>query len=356
MILKENIILMYMSNLIISNSIDIYTRDNPDEKKKKKRVIGKAGQNFEILKNDEFNKLTENEYRVNQLKDMCRHYKLKVSGNKKDLVVRIHSYLKLSYYSIKIQNMWRKYLYRKFICSLGPAFKDRSICVNAIDFLTMDDLSTISPIQFFSYKDDDDTIYGFDIKSIYNLLLKDKKDAKNPYNRKPFPKKVKKNINDLITLGGILNFNLSINIQPDNLSREKHMELKIIGIFQDIDALGNYTNGEWFLSLTKIHLIRYIRELLDIWTYRANLDFVTKREICPPIGNPFMGIYINMLPNKNVEELREISLSIIERMVKTGVNNGSKCLGASYVLCALTLVNFDAAQALPWLYESVAPN
>lgn len=347
---------MYMSNLIISNSIELYTRDNPDEKKKKKRVIGKAGQNFEILKISDFNKLIENEYRVNQLKDMCRHYKLKVSGNKKCLIARIYSFLKLSYYSIKIQNRWRKYLYRKFIYNLGPAFKNRSICVNETDFFTMDDLTSVPTVQFFSYKDVDNTVYGFDIKSIYNLLSKEKNNAKNPYNRKPFPKQIKKNINEVIKLSVMLNLDLNINIQSDNLSREKYTELKIIGLFQDIDALGNYTNAEWFLSLTKIHLIRYIRELLNIWTYRANLDFITKREICPPIGNPFMGIYINMLPNKNIEELREISQSIIERMVKTGVNHGSKCLGASYVLCALTLVNSEAAQALPWLYESVAPN
>jgi len=356
MILKENIILMYMSNLIISNSIELYTRDNPGENKKKKRIIGNGCQNFEILNNCDFNKLIENEYKVTQLKDMCRHYKLKVSGKKKDLIARIYSYLKLSYYSIKIQKRWRKYLYRKFIYKLGPAFKDRSICVNDTDFLTMDELNNVPAVQFFSYKDDDNTIYGFDIKSIYNLLLKNKKNATNPYNRNPFPKQIRKNINDVIKLSGILNIELSVNIQPDNLSREKEIELKIVGLFQDIDALGNYTNADWFFSLTTVHLIRYIRELLDIWTYRANLDYITKREICPPIGNPFMGIHINMLPNKNLEELREISLSIIERMVKTGINHGSKCLGANYVLCALTLVNYETAQALPWLYESVAPN
>jgi len=309
-----------------------------------------------MLDNCDFNKLIENEYRVTQLKDMCRHHKLKVSGNKKYLVARIYSHLKLSYYSIKIQNMWRKYLYRKFVYKLGPAFKDRSICVNETDFLTMDGLNTVPAVQFFSYKDKDNTVYGFDIKSIYNLILKDKKNATNPYNRNPFPKQIRKNINDVIKLGRLLNIELSVNIQPDNLSREKEIELKIVGLFQDIDALGNYTNAEWFFSLTKIQLIHYVRELLDIWTYRANLDYITKREICPPIGNPFMGIHINMLPNKNQEELREISLSIIERMVKTGINHGSKCLGANYVLCALTLVNYETAQALPWLYESVAPN
>ena len=52
--------------------------------------------------------------------------------------------------------------------------------------------------------------------------------------------------------------------------------------------------------------------------------------------------------------LQKLGLSLIERFIKTGINPESSALGASYVLCALTLVNNDAAEALPWLYQSVA--
>ena len=49
----------------------------------------------------------------------------------------------------------------------------------------------------------------------------------------------------------------------------------------------------------------------------------------------------------------EACLNIMEKLVKNGVNRPSRCLGANYVLCALTLVSPDAAEALPWLYQSV---
>lgn len=39
-------------------------------------------------------------------------------------------------------------------------------------------------------------------------------------------------------------------------------------------------------------------------------------------------------------------------MVNTGIDNDSKCLGSYYVLGALTLVNENAALALPWLHDS----
>ena len=42
-------------------------------------------------------------------------------------------------------------------------------------------------------------------------------------------------------------------------------------------------------------------------------------------------------------------------MVKSGINHDSRALGAYYVLACLTLVNEDAATAMPWLYQSVVP-
>ena len=49
-------------------------------------------------------------------------------------------------------------------------------------------------------------------------------------------------------------------------------------------------------------------------------------------------------------------LFIIENLITKGIDKNAKCLGAFYVLGALTLVNSDAASALPWLYESVRHN
>ena len=41
-----------------------------------------------------------------------------------------------------------------------------------------------------------------------------------------------------------------------------------------------------------------MRELADLWHYRANLSQEVKREICPPHGNPFTGININSFQNR----------------------------------------------------------
>jgi hypothetical protein len=62
------------------------------------------------------------------------------------------------------------------------------------------------------------------------------------------------------------------------------------------------------------------------------------------------------LPVYPEDQIKRIALNIIETMVKQGATESNRSLGANYVLCALTLVSPEAAESLPWLYQSVAPN
>ena len=48
--------------------------------------------------------------------------------------------------------------------------------------------------------------------------------------------------------------------------------MKILDIFQYINSLGNYSEPKWFLSLNRMQLYKFFRELSDIWNYRANIS------------------------------------------------------------------------------------
>jgi hypothetical protein len=141
------------------------------------------------------------------------------------------------------------------------------------------------------------------------------------------------------------------------LTREKQEELFIVDLFQHINTLGNYSDSEWFITLQRADLIRFIRNVHDIWYYRANLSQEMKERICPPNGNPFMlnnvHVNLNVITLLTDPEIRTICVSIIERMVRRGVSREDQCLGAFYVLATLTIVSQDARNALPWLYEAV---
>jgi len=328
-------------------------------KKKNKLII--SDDNFEIPKYDEYDSLNKYNYKIPQLKEICKHYKLKKSGNKTEIKKRIYDFLLNSKYVMLIQKKWKSYLLLKCNKLKGPALFNRKLCINSVDFLSMDEVNDITYEQFFSYKDASEQTYGFDILSLSNLYLQrpcgNKKIVYNPFNRQQIPSNVIHDLFDLIKKHKLCGFNIKTKIdKPEQLSLEKQLEFKTVSIFQEIDNLGNYTDIMWFNSLNKISMIRFIRELYDIWNWRASLNIHTKREICPPRGNPFINIDVATLPNLPILKLKEKILFVMEYMITRGINNASKTLGANYILCALTLVNNDAAENLPWLYQSVSAN
>lgn len=315
------------------------------------------GENMYVPNFNQANFVYRYKYNLPQLKLIAKSYKLKITGTKMQLVLRIYSFLFLSNSSIKIQKMIRGYLERKYIHLHGPAFKNKGICTNTFDFLSMDELTNIPNKQFFSFKDEDGFIYGFDLLSLHNLIYKSNGSVKNPFNNQPLSSKVIENFRSFLRLSRIFKINICTEITDvtKEVSDKKSVELRCLTLFQNIDALGNYSNAQWFLSLNRNQLIKFVRELVDIWSYRAPLTPETKRSICAPNGNPFsrMPNYNILQTLENLDDVRKIILDIIEKLVNTGIDKDSKCLGAYYVLGALTLVNNDAALALPWLYQAV---
>jgi hypothetical protein len=303
-----------------------------------------------------FNDITKFNYNVSQLKSISKHYKLKIGGNKNQLVTRIFSFLYLSSYLIKIQKVFRGVIQRRYNTLCGPAYKNRNLCTNNDDFVTMDPLKDIKMNQFISFKDADGFIYGFDIVSLYNFC-KSGVGIKNPYNRAIIPDYVLKNIKTIIRLSKVLKKQICLKIEDDNivLSSEKIIELRALTLFQNIDLLGNYSNPQWFLSLSRVQIIKFVRELCDIWNYRAQLSAEVKLKICPPIGDPFRNISITYLHTEpNMCNVKRVVLEVLENLVNSGIDNDSKSLGAYYVLAALTLVNENASTSLPWLFQSVS--
>ena len=325
---------------------------------------------FTIPSIKEFNNLYTINYKVNELKIIQKHYNIKCSGNKEHLKQYLYNYLFYSYKISIIQKNARLLFIKKYIKFHGPAFYNRSICSNDVDFCTLDTMVSIPYNQFISFKDENNHIYGFDIISLYTLfkngLLAMKKnntnitndcyvDVENPFTKQKFNANILKQLIGYINISRILK--IIINLEYDELiavSDSKQVEMKILTLFQKIDSLGNYTNIKWFLELDKKQLIRFVRELMDIWNYRANLTYEVKREIVPQRSDPFYDRTINpnMLGQYSFIQIRKYCATIIDILINSGLNTSSCSLGSYYVLCALTTVSKDAAETLPWLYEA----
>ena len=322
----------------------------PDYEKCKLRI---SDEDFFIPKIAEFYILFKYNFTVQQLKIMCKHYKLPRTGGKSILMRNIYNYLYHSHHATKIQKYVKGYMQRKMDKMRGPAYLKRDKCVNDCDFFSLTPLKEIAPRQFFSYEDSDGFIYGFDILSLWQLLEKGNSSVENPYNRQAFPESIKADLQKLIKLNKHGNTKINVSLQDNEVNLEKELEFRIVNLFQFINSLGHYTDHAWFLGLDKQNIIRFCREVYDIWNHRAQISEEVKLHIYPN-GNPFRVLHYGTLTlNTSLYELRKIATHVCENLTYYGITDDDKNMGAYFILTALTLQSPEAAHALPWLYQSV---
>ena len=136
------------------------------------------------------------------------------------------------------------------------------------------------------------------------LKTQEKKEVKNPYTTQIFSSIVFENIKKIIKYNNILGFSIDLTLNQNEVILSKQiLEMRVLTLFQEMDSLDNYTQIDWLLSLNKNLLLKFIVELYDIWTYRANLSINCKREICPPLGQPFRNINFTLLSNQSQNQI-----------------------------------------------------
>ena len=337
----------------------------------KKKKIKMTSDEFAIPEVNEYNLLLKYNYTCYQLSQMCKYYKQKVSGNKNEKIFRLYNYLKYSNYSKKIQKIIRGYMVRKLfnLKKLDMLKK----CINDTDFLTLEEIKDIDLKQLIVVKQQTPMdnnkknkifYYAFNILSLWNLIenarLERKKTIENPYTREEMDykniQKVGRRIFRLTKAiyGEKINIEFKDEVDEEDTLMDRYKK-DAVNLFQQMDALGSFiTDSNWLIDLDKYQLIRFLRELRDCWEYRLQLTNETKRNICPPYGRPFENINIVSLGHRNYLYTLRKTLKVINRLINTGVDDKSKNLGIFYVLGALTIQSQEAANALPWMYESFA--
>ena len=294
-------------------------------------------------------------YTLKQLKQIAKKYGIKCKNlRKSDLIEHIYTSMVHTYNSKIIQTSFRKFLFRKLRKSRKLEKLDK--CVNDTDFLTLDSINEIDKSNLVVIEEDKHC-YAFHVDSLFNLLIKKGQDTKNPYTRNKFDKDVKTQMNDIIRLCSILKLDLEISKHTEenelqNMSPEQRMQMRVMNLFMKMDELGNYTNPNWFTGLSHRNLFKFIRELREIWIYRAGLTQEIKRRIVPPLGNPFGNQSIHILRTLQEIELRKYCIFAMDKLINSSPDLEQNGLGATMCLTALTLASNEAAQAMPWLYES----
>ena len=251
---------------------------------------------------------------------------------------------------IKIQRAYKHYLY----CYKGSGLKNIDESKNLEDFYTLDSIKDIPLKYFISYKDNNENIWCFDIRSIKKLidLAKNNKVISNPYNRENIPLKEIRKIKKIITI--LKKQNIILDYEENiNYSREETLKRNIVDIFSEIGRMGYFVDISWFYELNLVQLKDLYKSLEDIWNYRAQLSLEVKKSIAPPNGILY-SVRINDINRINNKiEIMEIIKNELKQ-IYNNYNNDNKLLGYMYFIIGLSQVNKNCYNShVNWISYSI---
>ena len=251
---------------------------------------------------------------------------------------------------ISIQSVLRGRFIRKNIKLRGISVYCRHLSNNKTDCIDLREIHTVSIQNYYSFIEDN-IHWGFSMDSFGHIL---NYNRINPYSTRDISNKV---INRFDILKKTIEDNNKKKVKQDmHFMDNKYIKLRqeCILVFQLIDDLDNYTKCSWFLTLPLSGLKALYIFMEDMWNYRLNL---TKDQKLDYIRNGilFNISCANIKKNKNYYDVAHILLSEFKRLLTEGKIIADKTTASHWILSGLTLVNLDARNALPWLFQSAFP-
>lgn len=242
-------------------------------------------------------------------------------------IVLIQRYCKMYLYSIK-----------------GPGYKNKELSKNLQDFYTLENINDIELKYFISYRDKNENIWCYDLRSIKELIdsgNKNKINILNPYNREIIYPEIIDKINKIIKK---YNKKKILLIHDDDnivYSREEILKRNTVDIFSEITRMGYFIDLKWFESKNILLLKNLYKYLEDIWNYRAQLDFETKKKIAPPNGIMYSMSVRDVFNINSRIEVKEIIINELKRIYDNCNDNNSKTLGYMYFIIGLSQVSSE---------------
>ena len=295
----------------------------------------------DYLKNDIFNT-----FHVFYPNESSKHMKQIKKLNKKiifKLLQNTYFYLDNIDKIILIQKYIKLFIEKKESKLRGPGFLNNKLCKNEEDFLFMIDIKDSDKDYFYSYRDYDDSVWYFDIRSINKLLITKKT---NPYTRKEFPNFVYEEVSKLISILKKKKKEVIIKEYEFKDLKEK-VKRKLVDLSVNITQSGYTFNSEWLESLDKTKLIQLYKLLEDMWNYRTQMTHEQKREIIPPTGIVFNYPLGNMHKLK-IEAILNILIDDINKF-ENSIEEGNKKLGYIYLIACLSDIHIECYENNPWV-------
>lgn len=285
-----------------------------------------------------YNNINKNNIKIN-----IKYYNIKTNKKEsRNLYNILFNHLKLLSNKDKniilIQNKYRNHINNKL-----------KKCVNQEDFYSLDNIKLI-PIKYRYFIKQNNTLFCFDLRSLYEYFKNKNNKILNPYNNVPFDENT---INNIKMYFNKFKFNKDFFFKKEILSNEQIEKQRLLSIFQHYDNLGFMLNIEWFSNLSFLQLKSLYYKCEDIWNYRAQLNNEQKLNIVHN-GKLFTisNLQIKKMRNHEKHKLKNIILTNFNRAATEGVDEANRRLGAILMLTGFAEISQDVMISYPWLSQS----
>ncbi len=287
--------------------------------------------------------------------DFCaRHAKnpIRFASQKPSLfLTRIHTRSDIQAVN-RIQKVWIKWAARRRFLTQGPAANILEISQNDTEVYSLEPLATIPKVFLFSFADPSKTIWTFDIRSLSHLLTESSEPV-NPYTRQPIEASVLHRIHTRLLWLRKRKYP-TLHQTGENLTQAQLWNQKVLDVFFKMDALGYRASCRWFEDMEKDDHELFYARLYRLWTYQLGLTSHEKEEILPGCTKIFKQTPERVITaNHDLKWWRRTNLNMILEFISRGATKSQQALGALYVLMSMVQIMPEAAEAYPWILQTV---
>ena len=178
--------------------------------------------------------------------------------------------------AIVIQKIWRGFSIRKRLKLAGPGVLNRSVCHNEEELVTLDDKKSVSPMNYFAFKEND-KVYWFDIRSLLDNCVSNINPT-NPYTRQQISIETRKRLRELSIIRDTYKLDNTHDTGKERPAEEL-IESSWINVCQIIVENGFFEMSHlYFTSLNRTQLFIFINILKqDIVAWAAEHTSLASR-------------------------------------------------------------------------------
>jgi hypothetical protein len=259
--------------------------------------------------------------------------------------------------ALRLASWWKQVIPLRKFRTQGPAIHDRSLSNNDTEVYSMDSVKDISSLYFFSFSDSNKHIWSFDIRSLSHLMAVGR-PLNNPYTRETLNQETTQKIRDRINWLRTRKYPL-LYIQGEGLTPEQHWNQRVLDVFMKMESLGYLSGSSWFEQLSLRDNKFFYRALFELWTYRLGLSPQEKEGIVPRHSKSDGKLFkqtpeMLLTRNHDLHWWKKTNLNTMNTLLTRSTDKTKQALGALYILMGLVQVSDDAADAYPWILETIS--